>query len=138
MSPPSLRARLDERFRALRHRNFRIYWTCQLTSLVGTWMQSVAQSWLLHRLDPAPLALGQAVMIALVVTAGIVQPWMVYALALVYGLFNAFDLPARQSFLVELAGKEDLPNAIALNSAAFNGARIIGPAVAGLLVAWLP
>jgi len=177
MSPPSWRDLLLERFSALRHRNFRIYWTCQLTSLVGTWMQSVAQSWLLHRLDPAPFALGflnflqflpvlllsvwagvladradkrrlllatqsvaliQAVIIAAVVTAGIVQPWMVYSLALVYGLFNAFDLPARQSFLVELTGKQDLSNAIALNSAAFNTARIIGPAIAGLLVASLP
>src|SRR5437867_4694587 len=163
----------DRRFPALRHRNFRLYWTCQLTSLVGTWMQSVAQAWLLHRLDPAPFALGflnflqflpvlllsvwagvladradkrrlllttqtvaliQAVVMAAVVTAGIVQPWMVYSLALVFGLFNAFDLPARQSYLVELTGKEDLSNAIALNSAAFNGARIIGPAIAGVLV----
>jgi MFS family permease len=177
MSPPSWRDRLFERFSALRHRNFRIYWICQLTSLVGTWMQSVAQAWLLHRLDPAPFALGflnflqflpvlllsvwagvladrsdkrrlllttqtlallQAVVIAAVVTAGIVQPWMVYSLALVYGVFNAFDLPARQSFLVELTGKEDLSNAIALNSAAFNTARIVGPAIAGLLVAALP
>src|SRR6185295_1951674 len=59
-------------------------------------------------------------------------------LAFVFGTINAFDLPARQSLLVELTGKEDLPNAIALNSAAFNTARIIGPAIAGLLVAWLP
>ena len=177
MSPTPLRDRVYDRFSSLRHRNFRLYFTCQLTSLVGTWMQSVAQSWLLHRLDPAPLALGflnflqflpvlllsvwagvlvdradkrrvllatqtvaliQAVMIAMIVTAGIVQPWMIYSLALVYGVFNAFDLPARQSFLVEIAGKEDLSNAIALNSAAFNAARIIGPAIAGVLVATLP
>ena len=168
---------IDRRFPALRHRNFRLYWTCQLTSLVGTWMQSVAQSWLLHRLDPAPLALGllsflqflpvllfslgagviadradkrrllrvtqsvaliQAVIMAVLVTTGVIRPWMVYVLAVVYGLFNAFDLPLRQSLLVELVGKEDLSNAIALNSAAFNSARIVGPAVAGLLVATLP
>ena len=177
MTPSPWREHLGSRFTALRHRTFRIYFTCQLTSLVGTWMQSVAQAWLLHRLDPAPLALGylnflqflpvlllsvwagvladrsdkrkllritqsaallQAVVMALVVSAGIVQPWMIYSLALVYGVFNAFDLPARQSFLVELAGKEDLSNAIALNSAAFNTARVIGPAIAGLLVALLP
>ena len=177
MSPTSFRERFASRFSALRHRNFRLYFTCQLTSLVGTWMQSVAQGWLLHRLDPAPMALGllsflqflpvlllsiwagvlvdsadkrrvllatqtvaliQAVMIAAVVTAGVVQPWMVYSLALVYGVFNAFDLPARQSFLVEIAGKEDLSNAIALNSAAFNAARIVGPAIAGVLVATMP
>ncbi len=168
---------VDQRFPALRHRNFRLYWTCQLTSLVGTWMQSVAQSWLLHRLDPAPLALGlltflqflpvllfslfagviadrfdkrrllqvtqtvaliQAVVMAVLVTSGVIRPWMVYVLAVVYGMFNAFDLPLRQSLLVELVGKEDLSNAIALNSAAFNSARIVGPAVAGLLVAVLP
>src|SRR3989442_7944456 len=142
MSPPSWRDRLLERFSALRHRNFRIYWTCQLTSLVGTWMQSVAQSWLLHRLDPAPFALGflnflqflpvlllsvwagvladradkrrlllvtqsvalvQAVAIAAVVTAGIVQPWVGDSLAVRYGLFHAVDLPAPPSVLVELA-----------------------------------
>jgi MFS family permease len=177
MSPSFPRAFVSSRFSALRHRNFRLYFTCQLISLVGTWMQSVAQSWLLHRLDPAPLALGllsfiqflpvlllsvwagvladrvdkrrmllvtqsvalvQALTIAAVVTMGVVQPWMIYSLALVYGVFNACDLPARQSFLVEIAGKEDLSNAIALNSAAFNAARIVGPAIAGLLVASLP
>lgn len=177
MPASTLRERLAPRFSALRHRNFRIYFACQLTSLVGTWMQSVAQAWLLHRLDPAPLALGylnflqflpvlllsvwagvladrvdkrkllritqtmaliQAVVMAVIVSAGIVQPWMVYSLALIYGVFNAFDLPARQSFLIELAGKEDLSNAIALNSAAFNTARVIGPAIAGLMVAAMP
>ncbi len=177
MSPPSLRERLENRFGALRHRNFRIYFICQLTSLIGTWMQSVAQSWLLHRLDPAPFALGllnfvqfppvlllsiwagvvadrfnkrrmlmvtqsaallQAVVIAMVVSAGVVQPWMVYGLALAYGVINSFDMPMRQAFIIEIAGKEDLPNAIALNSAAFNSARIVGPAIAGLLVAAMP
>jgi len=177
MLPPAWRAFLDRRVPALRHRNFRIYWFCQFISLIGSWMQAVAQSWLIHELDPAPFALGflsflqflpvllfslwagviadridrrrllfvtqsvatvQAVLIAVIVTAGVVKPWMVYVLALVYGVFNAFDLPARQSFLVELVGKEDLSNAIALNSAAFNSARIFGPAVAGILVAAMP
>jgi MFS family permease len=161
-------------FRALRHQNFRLYWTGQLVSLIGTWMQSVAQGWLMHRLTSSPfmlgllascqfapvlvfslwagviadrvdkrrlllitqgLAMAQAVAMALVTSAGIVQPWMVLVLALIFGVFNAFDLPARQSFLVEMVGKEDLSNAIALNSAAFNAARVIGPAFAGILVA---
>ncbi|HEY2954241.1 MAG TPA: MFS transporter [Candidatus Eisenbacteria bacterium] len=162
------------RFRALRHRNFRLFWTGQLVSVVGTWMQSVAQGWLMHRLTSSPLMLGllgfcqflpvtlfslwagvivdrvdkrrlifatqacalaQAATLAAVVTTGAVRPWMVLLLALLFGVINAFDLPARQSFLIELVGKEDLSNAIALNSAAFNGARVLGPAVAGVLVA---
>ncbi len=163
-----------ERFRALGHRNFRLYWTGQLISLIGTWMQSVAQGWLMHRLTGSAFMLGllgfmqflpvlvfslwagvvvdridkrrllyatqglallQAAVLATVVTAGAVRPWMVLALATGFGIVNAFDLPARQSFLVELVGKEDLSNAIALNSAAFNAARVVGPAIAGVLVA---
>jgi MFS family permease len=161
-------------FRALRHRNFRLYWSGQLVSLVGTWMQSVAQGWLMHTLTSSAFMLGllgfaqfipvlplalfagvvadrvdkrrmllvtqsllllQATMIATVVSAGAVKPWMVLALALFYGIANTFDLPARQSFVIEMVGREDLPNGIALNSAAFNAARIVGPAVAGLLLA---
>jgi len=163
-----------ERFRALGHRNFRLYWNGQLISLIGTWMQSVAQGWLMHRLTGSAFMLGllgfmqflpvlvfslwagvvvdridkrrllyatqglallQAAVLATVVTAGAVRPWMVLALATGFGIVNAFDLPARQSFLVELVGKEDLSNAIALNSAAFNAARVVGPAIAGVLVA---
>ncbi len=174
MAPASALAAIGSGLRALRHRNFRLYWTGQLTSLIGTWMQSVAQGWLMHRLTSSPFMLGllgfcqflpvmlfspwagvvadrvpkrrlllvtqssamlQAVALASVVTFGIVQPWMVLALAFAFGVFNAFDLPARQSFLVEMVGKEDLSNGIALNSAAFNTARIIGPAIAGVLVA---
>jgi len=80
-------------------------------------------------------ALAQAALLAAVVTAGVVQPWMVLVLALLFGVINAFDLPARQSFLVEMVGREDLSNAIALNSAAFNTARVVGPAIAGVLLA---
>src|SRR5262249_40106174 len=137
---PGLTGLLQRRFRALRYRDFRLYWTCQIVSLVGTWMQTVAQGWLLHELDPSAMALGilsflrflpvlpfslgagviadridkrklllmtqsaallQAVVLAWVVTVGIVTPSMVYALALVFGVINAFDLPTRQSFLVE-------------------------------------
>ena len=163
-----------DRFRALRHRNFRLYWSGQLTSLIGTWMQSVAQGWLMHRLTSSAFMLGllvftqflpvlifslwagviadrvdkrrmllitqtaafvQALTLAVVVSLGIAEPWMVLVLAFVYGTFNAFDLPARQSYLIELVGKEDLSNGIALNSAAFNTARVIGPAIAGILLA---
>jgi MFS family permease len=168
------RAYLQSTFRALQHRNYRLYWTGQLISLIGTWMQSVAQGWLMHRLTSSPLMLGllgfmqflpvlllslwagvivdatdkrklllitqtafliQAVLLATAVSTGIVEPWMVLALAFVFGTINAVDLPARQSYVVDLAGKEDLSNAIALNSAAFNTARILGPAVAGILLA---
>ena len=161
-------------FRALRHRNFRLYWFGQLVSLVGTWMQSVAQGWLMHTLTASAFMLGllgfvqfipvlplallagvvadrvdkrrmlmvtqsllllQATMIATVVSAGTVKPWMILALAFVYGCANTFDMPARQSFVIEMVGREDLANGIALNSAAFNAARIVGPAVAGLLLA---
>jgi MFS family permease len=160
-------------FRALRHRNFRLYWSGQLTSLVGTWMQSVAQGWLMHRLTSSAFMLGllsflqflpvlpfalyagviadrvdkrklllvtqsllllQAVLLATAVTTGVVRPWMVLALAFFYGCANTFDLPARQSFVIDMVGREDLANGIALNSAAFNTARIIGPAVAGALL----
>ncbi len=165
---------LSDRFRALRHPNFRLYWSGQLVSLVGTWMQSVAQGWLMHRLTSSPFMLGllafmqffpvmllslwagvlldrvdkrrvimvtqfgflvQATALAALTSSGNVRPWMLLALAFLFGVFNAFDLPSRQSFVVDLVGKDDLSNGIALNSAAFNSARIVGPAVAGVLVA---
>jgi MFS family permease len=171
-----LRAGFASSFRALRHRDFRRYWTGQLVSLVGTWMQSVAQGWLMHRLTDSPfmlgmlgfaqflpvllfslgagvvvdrmdrrrllqwtqsLAMAQAVLLAVLAGSGWVQPWMVLALAFAFGTINAFDLPARQSLVVDLVGREDLANGIALNAAAFNAARIVGPAVAGVLVAWV-
>lgn len=174
MIVPAVRAAMAFRFRALRHRNFRLFWSGQLVSLVGTWMQSVAQGWLMHELTDSAFMLGllgflqflpvlllslwagvvadrvdkrrmllltqslallQAAALATVVSAHVVQPWMVLALALVFGVFNAFDLPTRQAFLIEMVGKDDISNGIALNSAAFNTARVIGPAVAGLLVA---
>ena len=174
MSLATLRAQLRSTFRSLQHRNYRLYWTGQLVSLIGTWMQSVAQGWLMHRLTSSAFMLGflgfcqflpvlllslwagvivdsidkrklllitqtafliQAALLATAVSTGIVKPWMVLTLAFVFGTINAVDLPARQSFVVELAGKEDLSNAIALNSAAFNTARVIGPAFAGILLA---
>jgi MFS family permease len=174
MSPANIRVQLRSTFRSLRHRNYRLYWIGQLISLIGTWMQSVAQGWLMHRLTSSAFMLGflgfcqflpvlllslwagvivdsidkrklllitqtaflvQAALLATAVSTGIVKPWMVLALAFVFGTINAVDLPARQSFVVELAGKEDLSNAIALNSGAFNTARVVGPAIAGILLA---
>jgi MFS family permease len=174
MPRPAPGVSLTSRFRALTHRNFRLFWWGQMVSLIGTWMQSVAQGWLMHRLTGSAFMLGllgfaqflpvmllslwagvvadrmdkrrlilttqtlaliQAAVLAIVVSLGVVQPWMVLVLAFVFGIINAFDLPARQSFLVEMVGKEDLPNAIALNSAAFNSARVLGPAVAGVVMA---
>jgi len=160
--------------RALRHRNFQLFFSGQLISLIGTWMQTVAQAWLVYRLTKSPLLLGSvgfasqipvflfapiggitadrvnrqrlviATQIASMILAGIlawltlsghVRVWHIFVLAGLLGVVNAFDIPGRQSFLVDMVGKEDLMNAIALNSSMFNGARVIGPAVAGILVA---
>ena len=160
--------------RALRHRNFQLFFSGQLISLIGTWMQTIAQSWLVYRLTGSSLLLGsvgfasqfpvflvapiggivadrhnrQRVVIGTQVASMIlafilafltlthrVQVWHIFVLAALLGVVNAFDIPGRQSFLVEMVGKEDLMNAIALNSSMFNGARIIGPAVAGVLLA---
>lgn len=159
--------------RALNHRDFRLFISGQLVSLIGTWMQSVAQSWLVLELTNSPFKLGligtlqfgpmlgfsflagaiadrlpkrrviiatqtalmlQAFTLALLARTGHVQFWHVAVLAVCYGLANTLDMPTRQSFIVEMVGKDDLASAIALNSAMFNGARMIGPAVAGLLV----
>src|SRR5580698_6070947 len=171
-SPPL--SRLALAFRALRHRNFQYFFTGQLISLIGTWMQSVAQSWLVYRLTGSPALLGlvsfagqimifvlspiagyaadrlnrhrvviatqsASMLLALVLAAltltNRIRIWELFVLATLLGVVNAFDIPARQSFLVEMVGRGDLMNAIALNSSMFNGARIIGPAIAGLLVA---
>jgi len=165
---------LSATLRALRHRNFQLFFSGQLISLIGTWMQSVAQSWLVYRLTGSSLLLGSvgfasqipvflvaplggivadrqnrqrvvictqvasmllACVLAALTLTGIVQVWHIFVLASLLGVVNAFDIPGRQSFLVDMVGKEDLMNAIALNSSLFNGARIIGPAIAGILVA---
>jgi MFS family permease len=162
--------------RALRHRNFRLFVGGQVISLVGTWMQTVAQAWLVYRLSGSSLLLGtvgfagqipifllapiggiaadrgdrrkivMATQAASMVLAGVlavitltdnVRVWHVILLSVLLGIVNSFDIPARQSFLVEMVGKDDLMNAIALNSSIFNGARVIGPGIAGLLVALL-
>ena len=166
--------KLQTTLRALRHRNFQLFFAGQLISLIGTWMQSLAQAWLVYRLTGSSLLLGSvgfagqipvlllaaiggtvadrhnrqrvviatqtaAMLLAFILSAltlmHVVRVWHIFVLASLLGTVNAFDIPARQSFLVEMVGKEDLMNAIALNSSMFNGARIIGPAIAGLLVA---
>ncbi len=160
-------------FRALRHRNFRLYFFGQLTSLTGTWMQSVAQSWLVLKLTNSPLMLGlvtfanylpvllvalfagvvvdhvdrrrliivaqvlmmlSALVLAALTWTGAVRVEHVVILAAFNGIVSSFDMPGRQAFVVDMVGMEDLPNAIALNSMMFNGARTIGPAVAGMLI----
>src|SRR5437899_2903837 len=162
--------------RALRHRNFQLFFSGQLISLVGTWMQTVAQSWLVYKLTGSGLKLGAvgfarqisvflfaplggitadrsnrqrvviatqaASMILALVLAALtlthrITVKEIFVLAALLGVVNAFDIPGRQSFLVDMVGKEDLMNAIALNSSMFNGARVVGPAVAGVLVARL-
>jgi MFS family permease len=172
--PASRNGALPATLRALRHRNFQFFFSGQLISLIGTWMQSVAQAWLVYRITGSALLLGSvgfasqipvflvapfggivadrynrhrvviATQITSMVLAGVlaaltltgrVQVWHIFVLAACLGVVNAFDIPGRQAFLVDMVGKEDLMNAIALNSSMFNGARIIGPAIAGILVA---
>ncbi len=163
-------------FAALATRNYRLFATGSLVSNVGTWMQRVAQDWLILTLTASAGALGlttglqflpmllfspiagviadrypkrrvlmvtqvvlglSAATLGLLAVTGMAQPWHVYVLAFVFGTGAAFDVPARQSFVNEMVGPERLVNAVALNSAAFNLARMIGPALAGLLIAWL-
>jgi len=159
--------------RAFRHRNYKLFFGGQLISLTGTWMQSVAESWLVYRLTGSSALLGVAAfasqipvflfatiggtvadrsnrhriivmtqsasmvlpfILSVLTFTGVVRVWHVFALAACLGVVNAFDIPARQAFIVEMVGREDLMNAIALNSSMVNGARVVGPAIAGLLV----
>src|SRR6266852_4983825 len=110
-------------FIALRHRNFRIFWFGQLISLIGTWMQSSAML--------------QAFILWVLVATGTVQIWHILLLASLLGLTNSVDMPTRQAFVAEMVRREHLPNAVALNSSQFNMARILGPGLGGLLIAWL-
>src|SRR5262249_54720279 len=168
-----MQSRLKASLRAFRHRNYRLFFAGQLTSLVGTWMQTVAQSWLVYRLTGSATLLGlvgfasqfpifllspvagavadsyprrrtmiivQSLMmilafpLAALTLMNRIQVWHVFVLAILLGFVNSFDIPVRQSFVAEMVGREDLINAIALNSSMMNAARIIGPAVAGVLV----
>jgi MFS family permease len=160
-------------FHALRHRNFRLFFFGQGTSLIGTWMQNIAQGWLVLELTNSPfdvglvsalgslpillvslpagvfvdrvnkhrlviltqtLSLVQALVLAVLLWTHQIALWQVAVIAVFLGTVNAFDTPARQAFMVELVGKDDLMNAIALNSSAFNTARVVGPSIAGLLI----
>ena len=164
-------------FRALAHRNYRLYYTGGFVSNIGTWMQRVAQDWLVLLLsDNDGTALGittglqflpilllspyagavadrfpkkrliqmaqlmmaaPAVLLGVLAVTGLAEQWHVYAIALLFGIGTAFEAPVRQSFISELVTPEDLQNAVGLNSASFNGGRIIGPGLAGLMIAAL-
>ena len=163
-----------EMFRALRHRDFRLYAGGMAVSLAGTWMQNLAQAWLVYRLTRSEWMLGltwfcasvpvlilspiagavadrfprrrivmmtqavgmaQAAVLAGLTLSGRIEVWHVLALAAVLGISNAFDIPSRQALFIRLVGKDDLLNAISLNSATFNAARIVGPSIGGLIVA---
>src|SRR6516165_5741606 len=164
----------------MQHRNFQLFIAGQLTSLVGTWMQNMAQQWLIYRLTRSAVLLGvfgfasQVPMLFLAWLGGYVGDhynrhrgviatqtasmvlafvlaaltltgqirdwrgaWVIIVIAFLVGVVNAFDVPIRQAFLVQMVGKEDLPNAIALNSSIFNGARVCGPGIAASAIAWL-
>jgi MFS family permease len=162
-------------FKSLRrHRNYRLYFAGQITSVCGTWMQNIALYWLILSLTHSPLAVGllslarfgpftvlglfagviadrfdnrrtvmvtQAVqmlfsaLLAAITLLGTVHPWEVYGIAVLTGTAVVFDVPARQNLTVQMVGRDELPNAIALNSSLFNTARILGPALAGMVIA---
>src|ERR1700680_3070507 len=167
---------VSTRFRPLQHRNFQLFFVGQLVSLIGTWMQSTAQLWLVYKLTHSAALLGVfgfasqipilflaslggylgdrynrqqgviwaqtaflilAFALAALTLLGVVRVWEIILIAFLVGIVNAFDVPIRQAFLVQMVGKEDLPNAIALNSSIFNGARVVGPAIAGFAIAWI-
>jgi MFS family permease len=163
-------------FGSLRVRNYRLFASGQIVSNVGTWMQRIAQDWLVLELSGKnPVALGVAaslqflptlfltlwagvladrvdkrkllilvqsgmatcaLVLGLLNVSGLVELWQVYLLCLVFGVFTAFDPPVRQSFVAEMVGREHLANAVALNSSTFNLARIVGPAIAGVMIIW--
>jgi MFS family permease len=160
-------------FASLKHRNFRLFFSGQLISLIGTWMQNTAQGWLVYQLTGSKILLGTvaavgsapmllfsiwggsvadrhskrnivlitqtcAMLLAFVfaglIASGLIQPWHILVLAGLGGTVLAFDMPARQAFMVEMTSREDLMNAVSLNSSIVNGARVVGPSVAGLLM----
>ncbi len=161
---------------ALKHRNFKLFWSGQLISLSGTWMHHAAQNWLVYTLTDSPFFLGLsgmtttlpillftlaggifadrhhkkniilttqitllilALILAILVATNTINVWVILIIAFFIGTANAFEIPARQSFIVEMVGKKDLLNAIALNSSAFHAARMTGPAIAGVLIQYL-
>ena len=171
----NLLTNLKHIFRALRHRNYRLYFTGQSISLIGTWMQQMAIGWLVYRITNSAFMLGltgflsqiptliltplagvladrynrhyiliitqvlamiQALVLAILIMAKVISVWYIIALGIFLGIIGAFDAPARHAFVVEMVSKrEDVNNAVALNSLIFNAARLIGPSIAGILVA---
>lgn len=170
---PTGRVPWRQAFAAFRHRNYRLFYTGQGISLIGTWMHSVALGWLVYDITRSSLTLGVvnflaalpvtilsmvggniadrvskrrilvwtqitslvlALTLAALVWLGWIQIWQVAAIGIGLGIANAFDIPARQSFVIEMVGKDDLMNALALNSSMFHAARVIGPALAGVLI----
>jgi MFS family permease len=166
---------VSTRFRAMQHRNFQLFIGGQLVSLIGTWMQTTAQLWLVYKMTNSAALLGVfgfanqvpilflasiggyfgdrynrhygviatqvvsmllAFALAALTFAEAITVWELILVAFLVGIVNAFDVPIRQAFLVQMVVKEDLPNAIALNSSIFNGARVVGPAIAGFALAW--
>jgi MFS family permease len=168
-------SRIKTIFRSLEYRNYRLFFSGQSVSLIGTWMQRIALPWLVYHLTGSAFLLGlvsfagqipafllaplagvitdkvsrykvllitqilslfQASLLAILTLTGVTQLWHIIALSIFLGCINAFDVPSRHSFVIEMVEKkEDLGNAIALNSLMFNGARLIGPSVAGLMLA---
>jgi MFS family permease len=168
-------SRLRFTLRALRHRNYKLFFAGQGLSMIGSWMSQVATSWLVYRLTNSPLALGlvafagqipafvltpfagvwvdrwnrhrvlkmtqilsmlQSFALAFLALTGRIEIWHVILLSMFQGIVNAVDMPARQTFVVEMIeDRADLPNAIALNSSLVNGARLIGPSIAGAIIA---
>jgi MFS family permease len=176
MQPPSIVAggiSWRKTFAALRHRNYRLFFSGQLVSVIGTWMQQVAIGWLVYQLSNSAFTLGAvrflsaipvtlftlvggaladrfekrriviltqstamvlAFALAALVHFGVIKIWQIALLGFLVGVTDAFDIPTRQSFVIDMVGKDDLMNAIALNSSLFNGARVFGPALAGVLI----
>ena len=162
-------------FRALSHRNYKLFFSGQSISMVGTWMTRIATSWLVYKLSGSAMLLGvvgfagqipafllapiagvivdrmnrhrllvitqvlamvQSVAMAILALSGYIKLWHIIALSIFQGLINAFDMPARQAFVVEMVeDPADLPNAIALNSSLVNGARLLGPSIGGVVIA---
>lgn len=167
--------RFNNPFTALKHKNFRYYWIGMCVSLIGTWMQNIAQPWLAYTLTNSPFLLSLigivqftpmlifslfagviidkfskkkillftqtaslviTLVLAILVWTGKIQYWHILIMATILGIVNTIDMPSRQSIIIELVGKEDLMNAIALNSMVFNLARIVGPAIAGIVMGY--
>ncbi|MGD0313821.1 MAG: MFS transporter [Acidimicrobiales bacterium] len=169
----ALRAAAHQTFSSLRIRNYRLYFTAQLISVSGTWMQTVAQAWLVLHLTGSGVDLGivvglqflpmllfgpvgglvadrfnkrqllyltqaaggvLALVLGILVVSHEVQLWQVYLLAALLGMVNVFDNPARQTFIMEMVGRDDLPNAVSLNTVVMNASRVVGPAIGGVII----